>query len=370
MELYQNESQATKSIKEAKAVCSQATLDAQALCFATVKEAKVTCIVVVKEAKMTQAHTIWETEAACSTTIRDAKAWRASQAELLQREHGNIVQDMETQAIQEESRSQSDFLSACQATLYASSVELKSTLVASYHLLLGQTPLSHPFVLLQRASPVEEQPSSATSPAPVPKQSPRPKRQHPSPGPVESMLLGKTTSKATSEGALSSKQWEIPPWDSALKPSCTEALGQDSDLVKEARKEFFLKHYYNFITEGTCHLSEIFRQMATSAELLGASIYKIPVSWMGSDELKQANYALRSLPKGPKFLHVVPISESPRVMGLVGIHDPDALQIFSGITHCPLCGKEGQNEGPWSITYGQCTTGWAWCATNVMIAHP
>ena len=27
-------------------------------------------------------------------------------------------------------------------------------------------------------------------------------------------------------------------------------------------------------------------------------------------------------------------------------------------------------RGPWSITYGWCTTGWAWCATNVMIAHP
>ena len=27
-------------------------------------------------------------------------------------------------------------------------------------------------------------------------------------------------------------------------------------------------------------------------------------------------------------------------------------------------------RGLWSITYGQCTTGWAWCATDVTIAHP
>ena len=27
-------------------------------------------------------------------------------------------------------------------------------------------------------------------------------------------------------------------------------------------------------------------------------------------------------------------------------------------------------RGPWSITYGWCTTGCAWCATDVMIAHP
>ena len=54
MELHQNESQAIESIKEAKAICSQVTLDAQALCFATVKEAKATCIVTVKEANTTQ----------------------------------------------------------------------------------------------------------------------------------------------------------------------------------------------------------------------------------------------------------------------------------------------------------------------------
>ena len=45
--------------------------------------------------------------------------------------------------------------------------------------------------------------------------------------------------------------------------------------------------------------------MAASAELLGTSIYKIQASWTGPDELKQANYAPQSLPKGLKFLHVV-----------------------------------------------------------------
>ena len=96
---------------------------------------------------------------------------------------------------------------------------------------------------------------------------------------------------------------------------------------------------------GTCNLSEIFKQMAMSAKLLGISIYEIQVTWMGPDELKQGNYTLRSLPKGLKFLHVVPPSESAKVMGLVGIHDPDTFWHFSGITHCPGCGKEGQNKG-------------------------
>ena len=85
--------------------------------------------------------------------------------------------------------------------------------------------------------------------------------------------------------------------------------------------------------------------MAKSAKLLGTSIYEIQVVWTGPDELRQTNYALRSLPKGMKFLCVVPPSESPKVMGLVGIHDLDALHCFNGMIHCPWCGKEGQNEG-------------------------
>ena len=110
MELCWNESEETKSIKEARAVCSWVTLDAKALCFATVKEAKAICSCVtldakaqcfmtVKEAKTTQAHTIQEAKAACSMAIRDAETLRASQAKLLQREHVKVMQDLETQAI-------------------------------------------------------------------------------------------------------------------------------------------------------------------------------------------------------------------------------------------------------------------------------
>ena len=79
--------------------------------------------------------------------------------------------------------------------------------------------------------------------------------------------------------------------------------------------------------------------MAKSTNLLGTAIHKIQVVWMGPEELWQANYTLRSLPKGLKFLHEVPLSESPKVMGLVGIHDPDALHYFNGLTHCSWCGK-------------------------------
>ena len=45
---------------------------------------------------------------------------------------------------------------------------------------------------------MEEQPTSAAPPTPVPKQSPRPKRQHPSSDPVESMPKGQKHSEGYS----------------------------------------------------------------------------------------------------------------------------------------------------------------------------
>ena len=126
--------------------------------------------------------------------------------------------------------------------------------------------------------------------------------------------------------------------------------------MKEARKQYFLKHSYNLTMEGTCNLWEVFKRIAKSTKLLCTSIHEIQVVWTGLDEPRQANYALKSLPKGLRFLHAVPPSESPKVMGLVGIHDLDALHCFNSLTHCPWCGKEGQNEGTvvnhlWMVHY-------------------
>ena len=42
--------------------------------------------------------------------------------------------------------------------------------------------------------------------------------------------------------------------------------------------------------------------MAETAELLCLAIFEIQEVWKGPGELQQANYALRSLPEGLKFL--------------------------------------------------------------------
>ena len=75
------------------------------------------------------------------------------------------------------------------------------------------------------------------------------------------------------------------------------------------------------------------------------SIFEIQWSWKGPEHLQQANYVFQSQPKGLRFLRAVSAKESPKEMGLKGIHNPEALLHFSGFMYCPWCGKSGQNEG-------------------------
>ena len=165
------------------------------------------------------------------------------------------------------------------------------------------------------------------------------------PEPQGSTSIDETTSRAMQEGPSSPKKCKTPDWFTILKPSHAEAFLQDSGIVNDARTCFFSKHSYNFINDGTCDHSNVFKELAKSASLLGEAIYKIQLSWTGLEELKQANYTLWSLPKGLRFLRVVPALESPKVMGLMGIHDPNAFRCYTDYTYCPWCGEEGQNEG-------------------------
>ena len=126
-------------------------------------------------------------------------------------------------------------------------------------------------------------------------------------------------------GPPNPKKQETPPQFKSLKPSWADTFLRDSDLVVEARLCFFSKHSCNFNQDQNCDLSRVFKKLAKKASLLGTNIYEIEASWTGPEELKQANYTLWSLPRGLRFLRVVPTMESPKVMGLKGIHDPDAL---------------------------------------------
>ena len=85
--------------------------------------------------------------------------------------------------------------------------------------------------------------------------------------------------------------------------------------------------------------------MIMSVDLLDSKIYKIQEVWTGWKDLWYANDALKSLLKCVWFFFPISPSESPKLMGLKGIHHPDALHHFAGLTFWPWCGKEGQNEG-------------------------
>ena len=141
-----------------------------------------------------------------------------------------------------------------------------------------------------------------------------------------------------------------------LTQSHSEVCSWDTILVRETREEYSKRHSPKFTMENTHDLSHIFWYMAETAKLLGLAIYEIKEVWKGPNELQQASYTLRTLPKGLKLLRVVPPSESPKFMDQMDIHVPDTLCHFNGMTHCPWCGKEDQNEGTiinhlWMVDY-------------------
>ena len=137
--------------------------------------------------------------------------------------------------------------------------------------------------------------------------------------------MDQTSSKASQEGPSNSKRRETTDCFTSMKPSCADAFSHDSNLVKEARSHYFATNSSDWIHGNTDDLSNIFRELAEGADLLGKSIHEIQLSWNAPEELKHANYSLQSLLKGLRFLRAVPIMESPKIMALKGIHDSDAL---------------------------------------------
>ena len=264
--VHQIEAQESALVIEAEAIHSQAILDAQIICSQLVLEAKTNCLAAVREPKTTRDHSIYQAEAACSKAIHEAAALKVSQSITLHKEHDRFIQDLEEHTIEDESQSHHDLLSACQATLSHNPQLLRGAMATSYHLLLGQAPTSSPTIPPHKAHPAEEQPSMAALLAPTPKESPRPKRHHPSPEP-----MGSTPAVG---GPPKPKRQETPPWFQSLKPSRADAFLRDSDLVVEARSCFFSKHSYNFNQDRNHDLSKVFKKLAKKAGLLGTDIYK------------------------------------------------------------------------------------------------
>ena len=322
-------------------------------CAKAVIEAKYNYRMAIQETRTIRCNQLQELETAYSEALGENTAMRSIQSARLCREHVKHMHELEEQALREENKSCHNFLSACQAILCHALQLLKENLSTSYHILLGRLPLPLWSVPFARTPQAEEQPSAAISPRPEPKQSPQPKRQHPLPDPWGIMSMDETSSKASQEGLSSSKRREAPDWFASLKPSHTDAFSHYSDPMKEARSHYFAAHPCDWIHNSTNDLSDIFRELAESAGLLGESIHEIQLSSDGPEELKHANYALQSLPKGLRFLRAVPPQnlqrswDSRESMTLMLFHALWAIPTVPGV------GRRGKMREPWLTIWGQ-----------------
>ena len=204
--LCQSEVDEATSVKKAKAIHSREVLDTKVGCTRSVLEAKCNYQVAIQEAKMIRGNLLQKSEIAYSKAIGEAAALRLSQSAGLHREHMRLMQELEEQALREESKSHHNFLSTCQAALHHTPQPLRENLATCYHILLGQSPPSPPSVMPARTPLLEEQPPMVAPPTPMPKQSPRLKRQLPSPEPQGSMSIDRTAPKAMQEGPSSPKR--------------------------------------------------------------------------------------------------------------------------------------------------------------------
>ena len=62
------------------------------------------------------------------------------------------------------------------------------------------------------------------------------------------------------------------------------------------------------------------------AGLLGTKVYPIHDQWVGSKEFCSAYHVVRGSAKDLHFFRTVALLEFPKIMGLWGIHSPEALK--------------------------------------------
>ena len=68
---------------------------------------------------------------------------------------------------------------------------------------------------------------------------------------------------------------------------------------------------------------------------MGTKIYPIQDQWQGKKELHMANHAAKGSTKNLCYFWVVLPIELPKIMGLKGIHSPEALKFQAGLSFCP-----------------------------------
>ena len=223
--------------------------------------------------------------------------------------------NLEVEALEVEKCTHQSFLQSCGAALQACPSDALGKLMYPIHLLTGNMSLTGPLM--------------ATSQLIIKLQDPFSSPCHP-----------RRSATAT---CFPGAKWQHSP-GCEVEPDW-EAFHRDSDLVKCLRWTYFRTHPPEFHREVTYDLSDVFKEMMEMAGLIDLEFYMVQDLWWGTKELHTANYVARGSAKDLHYFWVVLPLKSPKIMGLTGIHSPEALKHQAGLSFCPWCGKKGQNEG-------------------------
>ena len=147
------------------------------------------------------------------------------------------------------------------------------------------------------------------------------------------------------EESSNPKKGKTADWLTCMKSDCADAFSRDSNSVKEARAHYFATHSWDWARGNTEDLSNIFKELAQEAGLLGEVYFRNTMVMEGTGAFTASQLHFSVSTQGLRFLRAVSAKESAKEMGLKGIHDPEALRHFFGYTYCLWCGKSGQNEG-------------------------
>ena len=195
------------------------------------------------------------------------------------------MQELEVHALQVENKSCQDFLIAHQAVLLQALQSLKEDLHSSYSLLLGPLVPS-PRSITPASKPQAEEQTLSTVLKSEPKWSPPWKRWHSSTDVQGDMPADEDFPRTSQEEAPLPKRGKTANWLTSMRPECADTFSWDSDFIKGARACYITTHPWDWAHGNMDDLSNIFKEQAQEAGLLGESIFEIQQLWKGPDHLQ------------------------------------------------------------------------------------
>ena len=119
--------------------------------------------------------------------------------------------------------------------------------------------------------------------------------------------------EADCPGEPAPQRWrEEDPLVEHLGDSHHDAFHRDLELVQCIRQTYFRTQLLTFHKEDTYELTDLFKELAEMAGLLGTKVYPIHDRWVGKKELCSTYHAVRGLAKDLHFFRTVLLSNHPK----------------------------------------------------------